>query len=156
MSRHQPQPDDEADPPNDIDDWIDELYGFMHVINTNYPCRQPQARVAVFVSEVADITLPSDEGAIMSYKDVPRTTKAQLDDDRVVLVQKWLEDLQLPADFSDSEYKSFIRYCMMFFLHAGKLWHKDPQQRHKLMATPASHMLVLRAAHDDVLTKVFT
>jgi hypothetical protein len=114
-----------------------------------------QSRVAIFVSEVADITLPSDEGAIASYGDVPRTVKAQLDDDRIVLVRKWLEDLQRPADLSDSEYKSFVRYCMMFFLHAGKLWRKDPQQRHKLVATPASRMAVLRAAHDDVAHKGF-
>jgi Integrase zinc binding domain/RNase H-like domain found in reverse transcriptase len=155
MSRRRPQPGDEADPPDDIDDWVDELYGFMHIINTDCPRSQPQSRVAIFVSEVADIALPTDEGAIASYSDVPRTIKAQLDDDRVALVRKWLEDLQRPADFSDAEYKSFVRYCMMFFLHAGKLWRKDPQQRHKLVATPASRMSVLRAAHDDVAHKGF-
>ena len=150
-----PQPDNEANPPNDIDDWIDKLYGFMQVINTDYPHFQLQSHVAVFVSEVAYITLPSDVGAITSYKDVPRTTKAQLDDDQIVLVWKWLEDLQWPGDFSDSEYKSFIGYCMMFFLHAGKLWRKDPQQWHKLVATPASCILVLPTVHDDVAHKGF-
>jgi hypothetical protein len=155
MSRRHPQPGDEPNPPDDIDDWIDELYGFMHMINTDFPISQSQSRVAIFVSEVADITLPSDEGAIASYSDVPRTVKAQLDDDRLVLVRKWLEDLQRPTDHSDSEYKSFVRYCMMFFLHAGKLWRKDTQQRHKLVATPGSRMAVLRAAHDDVAHKGF-
>jgi hypothetical protein len=127
MSRRRPQPGDEPNPPDDIDDWVDELYGFMHMINTDLPICQPQSNIAIFVSEVTDIAIPA-EGAIVSYSDVPRTVKAQLDDDRIVLVRKWLEDLQRPADLSDTEYKSFVRYCMMFFLHAGKLWCKDPQQ----------------------------
>jgi len=155
MSRRRAQPGDDPNPPDDIDDWVDELYGFMHMINTDGPQRQPQSSVAIFVSEAADISLPPDEGAVASYSDVPRTIKAQLDDDRLVLVRKWLGDLQRPPDLSDSEYTSFVRYCTIFFLHADKLWRKDPQQRHKLVATPASRMTVLRAAHDDVAHKGF-
>jgi Integrase zinc binding domain/RNase H-like domain found in reverse transcriptase len=154
MSRRRPQPGDEPDPPNDIDDWVDELYGFMHMINTNSPICQPQSNIAIFVSEVANVAIPA-EGAIVSYSDVPRTVKAQLDDDRIVLVRKWLEDLQRPANLLDTEYKSFVQYCMMFFLHSGKLWRKDPQQRHKLVATPGSRIAVLSAAHDDVAHKGF-
>jgi hypothetical protein len=37
LSRRRPQPGDDPDPPDDIDDWVDELYGFMHMINTDYP-----------------------------------------------------------------------------------------------------------------------
>jgi len=133
-----PQPDNEANPPNDIDDWMTNSIGFMQVINTDYPHFQLQSHVAVFVSEVAYITLPSDVGAITSYKDVPRTTKAQLDDDQIVLVWKWLEDLQWPGDFSDSEYKSFIGYCMMFFYMQENCGARIPSRWHKLVATPAS------------------
>jgi len=88
MSRHHAQPGDDPNPPDDIDDWVDELYGFMHMINTDGPQRQPQSSVAIFVSEAANISLPPDEGAVASYSDVPRTIKAQLDDNRLVLVCK--------------------------------------------------------------------
>jgi len=58
MSRRRAQPGDDPNPPDDIDDWVDELYGFMHMINTDGPQRQPQSSVAIFVSEAADISLP--------------------------------------------------------------------------------------------------
>jgi hypothetical protein len=86
MSRHYPQPGDESDPPDDIDDWVDELFRFMHMINTDFPQRQPQLSIGIFVSEVADINLPSDTGVVMSYSNVPWTVKAQLDNDCLVLV----------------------------------------------------------------------
>jgi hypothetical protein len=92
---------------------------------------------------------------VMSYSNVPWTVKAQLDNDCLVLVWKWLGDLQRSPDLLDSEYASFAWYCMMFFLHVGKLWCKDPQQWHKLVVTPALHMTVLWAAHDDVAHKGF-
>ena len=91
---------------------------------------------------------------VISYADVPRTVKAQLADERLVSVQKWLDDLERPADLSDATYKAFVRYCMSFFLHSGKLWRKDPQNRHRLVATQASRVSVLRAAHDESCQQV--
>jgi len=155
LSRRVPQPGDEPDHPDDIDDWVDEMYGFMHMINAVPPHRPQQSNIALFVAEVADVTLPADEGASISYADVPRTVAAQLADDRLVLVRTWLENLRRPPDLSDSEYATFVRYCTSFFIHADKLWRKDAQGRHKLVATPASRMTVLRAAHDDVAHKGF-
>jgi len=102
------QPGDQPNPPDNIDDWVDELYGFMHMINTDVPNCRSQQNVAMFVAEVADITLPSDEGLAISYSDMPRTVKAQLADERLVSIQKWLEDLERPADLSDAAYKSFV------------------------------------------------
>jgi len=37
LSRRVPQPGDEPDPPDNIDDWVDEMYGFMHMINAVPP-----------------------------------------------------------------------------------------------------------------------
>src|SRR5271163_3907205 len=34
LSRRRPQPGDEEGPEDDFEDWIDEVNGFMHVINT--------------------------------------------------------------------------------------------------------------------------
>ena len=33
LSRRVPQPGDEPEPPDDFDDWVDNLYGLMHMIN---------------------------------------------------------------------------------------------------------------------------
>jgi len=83
------------------------------------------------------------------------TITAQLADDCLICVRTWLENLVRPADLSDSEYVTFVRYCMSFFIHSNKLWCKDAQGQHKLVATPSSQLTVLRAAHDDVAHKGF-
>ena len=142
LSRRVFQPGDEPNPPDDIDDWIDELYGFMHMVNTIPPHRNQQSSIAIFVAEVADIALPVDDVPI-SYANVPRTIAAQLADDRLIRVRTWLENLVRPADLSDSEYATFVRYCMSFFIHSNKLWRKDAQGQHKLVATPSSRLTVL-------------
>lgn len=127
----------------------------MHMINSVPPNQPQQSNIAIFVSKVADITLPANEGASISYGDVPRTVAAQLANDHLVLVRKWLDDLQRPPDLSDSKYVTFICYCMSFFVHSDKLWCKYSQGRHKLVVTPSSRIVVLRAAHDDIGHKGF-
>jgi len=44
---------------------------------------------------------------------------------------------------------------MHFFLAANKLWRKDSQGQHRLVTTPSSRLVILRAAHDDVGHKGF-
>jgi hypothetical protein len=44
---------------------------------------------------------------------------------------------------------------MHFFVADGRLWHKDEQGRHKLVATQLSHFAIMRAAHDDLAHKGF-
>jgi hypothetical protein len=44
---------------------------------------------------------------------------------------------------------------MGFFIAAGKLWRKDPQGRHRIVADKSSRLTILRAAHDDVAHKGF-
>lgn len=78
LSRRVLQPGNAPDPPNNVDDWINDLYGLMHMINPVPSHRPQQSHIALFVSEVADITLPADEGASILYADVPWTAKAQL------------------------------------------------------------------------------
>jgi len=77
MSRRRAQPGDDPNPPDDIDDWVDELYGFMHMINTDGPQRQP-SQASRSSCPKPPILACHHEGAVASYSDVPRTIKAQL------------------------------------------------------------------------------
>ena len=79
LSQRPPQPGDKVELDAD-DDWIDELYGFMHMINSPRPRPWLQISVATFAAEVADIE-PSTEGTSpASYADVPRTLQAEAED----------------------------------------------------------------------------
>jgi hypothetical protein len=80
LSRRRPQPGDEPEPDDDFDDWIDNLYGFMHMINVAMLQLPDQTSIAVFAAHVADADLLPGDTPPASYDDVPRTLKAQIND----------------------------------------------------------------------------
>ena len=155
LSRRRRQPGDKPEPEDDFDDWIDALYGFMHVINDSPFLSRPQRQTAIFTSEVVDIETSTDGSAQTSYDDVPRLDAAKVDDEKLLKVQPWLETLTRPPDMDDADFARFMRFAIRFFVQAGKLWKKDEHGRHKLVASPASRLAILRAAHDDVAHKGF-
>src|ERR1700677_414658 len=90
-----------------------------------------------------------------SYDVVPQTDHAIADDRRLEKVRKRLQDLIRPADLSDAEYSTFIRYCMEFFVDDGHLWRKDSQGTHKLVASPETRFEIMRIGHDQIGHKSF-
>jgi hypothetical protein len=155
LSRRRPQPGDGPEPDDDFDDWIDNLYGFMHMINVVTPQLPDQTSIVVFAVRVADTELLPGDTPPASYDDIPRTLKAQSNDTRLVKVRQWLETLTRPADLSDVDFANFVHYAMHFFVTDDRLWRKDEQGRHKLVATPLSHFAIMRAAHDNLTHKGF-
>jgi hypothetical protein len=97
----------------------------------------------------------SHNQANISYGEVPRTPKAKHADKRLSLVLNWLETLARPSNMSEIDYAAFIRYSMHFFIQSDKLWQKDPQGRHQLIADKSLRLSILQAAHDDVAHKGF-
>lgn len=148
LSRRKPQPGDENEPEDDFEDWIDQLYGLIHMINTPFPYSRPQIPVSIFVSENSNEDL-------LEYADVPRSENAKLADQRIGLVRQWLDTLQRPDNMADSAFATFVRYAMEFFVASGKLWRKSSQGNHRLVALPLSRIGILQAAHDDVAHKGF-
>src|SRR6202050_4716596 len=130
LSRRVPQPGEEPEPTDDFDDWVDNLYGLMHMINDDSQRIMRLPSVSTLIAEVDEIDIPPDEGTSASYTNVPRKLKAQLADDRLRLVRVWLDTLVRPSNLSDNEYAAFVRYCMTFFVKSDKLWRKDPQGSH--------------------------
>ena len=71
-------------------------------------------------------------------------------DDKLVKVKKWLETLERPDSMTNSEYKSFMRYCTEFFILNGRLWRKDSKGHHKVVVSPERRLFLISSAHDDV------
>ena len=65
---------------DDFEDWIDDLYGFMHMINPPPHLTTRQANLAIFAEDVADIESTSPPKTPLSYNNAPREPKAQFDD----------------------------------------------------------------------------
>ena len=76
LSRRPPQPGDK--PESDVDDdWINQLYGFMHMINSLRPQPWLKICVATFAAEVTNIELPADVTSPASYSDGSGRSRGQ-------------------------------------------------------------------------------
>jgi Integrase zinc binding domain/RNase H-like domain found in reverse transcriptase len=163
LSRRRPQPGDEAEPDDDFEDWIDQVNGFMHIINTP---PAPASRISnlaatlpivCYVIEAREPSLasedPDNQGT--SYSNVPRSDTAKAADLRLGAVKHWHKTLDWPLDLlelSDSEYKTFMRYCTEFFVAGDddRLWRKDPKGNHKVIIPEERRLFLIISAHNDV------
>ena len=139
LSRHPRQPGDTpAEEENfDCKDWIDNLHGLLHII-------QPLAMdgtKAILNGQIVeegrieeyskDKEFPKESE--ISYDNVPRSEKAEQEDHRLGMVEKWHKDLERPEGLSETEYATFVRYAMAFVLKAQRLWRKNSQGAHQLV-----------------------
>ena len=163
LSRRRPQPDDQDDPEDDFEDWIDQVNGFMHFINPT-PSRAMLEHGTVTAPPVAcyvigprrDTSEEPEDGAepSLTYSAVPRSDLAKATDAKLGLVKTWHQTLEWPGDptaITNGEYKSFMRYATEFFVsEEGKLWKKDAKGNHKVVVSEERRMFLITSAHDDV------
>ena len=106
MSQRKPEVGDKPEPDDNFDDWIDKVYGFMHIINSKP--HSDGTQLAIFASDISDVPIPTDIDTPISYKHIPRTTSAKQADIRLNQVSDWLVTLKRPPDLSDSNYATFM------------------------------------------------
>ncbi|KAG6851762.1 hypothetical protein C0991_006356, partial [Blastosporella zonata] len=120
------QPDNLDDPQDpDFKDWVDQMYGFMHIIQPTIP----HASLILQNTIDSNATLPLpisiqntnkpapviNDKTDLTYNHVPRSESAIQEEQRLQLVRLWLETLEQPKDISDSDYASLICYATSFF-----------------------------------------
>ena len=163
LSRRRPQEGDEEEPEDDFEDWIDEVNGFMHILNPfptqiDYVTTSPP--VAIYMNErLREESQELDEEAAdeesegedaTPYSIIPRSEKAKMDDERLEKVRKWLERQERPEGMEDQEYKGFMRYCTEFFMVGSRLWRKVGSGQHKAVIGQERRLFLLNSAHNDV------
>ena len=157
LSRRKPQPGDEEEPEDDFEDWIDDINGFMHMVNphpTNMQTIINTPPITCFISEEnrqpSPTPEPEDAGDNNSttYNIVPRSEAAVKADERLLKIQPWLDTLQRPDDLTDTEYKTFMRHCTEFFVSNNRLWRKDPKGP-KTVIFQDRRLFLISAAHND-------
>jgi Integrase zinc binding domain/RNase H-like domain found in reverse transcriptase len=169
LSRRRPQPGDEEEPEDDFEDWIDNVNGFIHMVNprpTNLPTLINTPPITCYISEnnrqnsstpepnnnttedTEDTDNTEDADNSASYNIVPRSEAASKADNRLLKVQHWLETLERPDNLTDAEYKTFMRYCTEFFVTDNRLWRKD-LKGHKMVIFPNRRLFLMATAHND-------
>ena len=164
LSRRRPQPGDEEEPEDDFEDWIDNVNGFIHMINplpTTTPKLTDTPPIICFITEgsrqISTTPEPNlqqtdnaeDTDNSPTYDIVPRSEAAVKADNRLLKIQPWLETLDRPENLTDDEYKTFMRYCTEFFIAHDRLWRKDPKG-HKMVIYRNRRLFIMSSAHNDV------
>lgn len=167
LSRRRAQPGDEEEPEDDFEDWVDQVNGFMHFINSP-PSRTTQASnivtapaISCYVIEATrePSTVPTEneeQGApSTTYKDIPRSDSAKAADERLIAVKTWHQTLEWPPhlpELTEADYRSFMRYCTEFFVAGedNRLWRKDAKGNHKVVVSEDRRVFLLVSAHNDV------
>ncbi|THH06591.1 hypothetical protein EW146_g9566 [Bondarzewia mesenterica] len=154
LSHHPPQPGDIAEPSDDFDDWVNNVYGFLHLINSP-STSSPTAILPTYPNNIAIDADPQDIMPIptISYSDVPHSDNDHTADRHLDQVHDWHKSMEHPSTLSDAEYTTFLRYCTEFFIASDKLWHKDSHGHHKLIAFPDCRITILTSLHNEVAHK---
>jgi len=173
------QPDDEPDPPDDFEDWIDESYGFMHMINPRSvhhgagpalllytlasPHDQQLSPPPSIIHSAADLEpahiFTNETIAPLDFTPfpidtntifIPQTPEAEAADHRLNLVVHVLQSASRPEQVIESEWRRLISYALRFFIHADNLWRKNAHGEHKIIIPPGRRLKLLTQAHDEV------
>ena len=162
LSRRPAQPGDTPEPDDDFDDWIDDLYGFLHLVNPPPVARLRAAPLrtdhaseseafAVLMQQTSGTAarLPSIEP--VDYSKFPRSPKARSLDERVRSVRSFLADKQRPDGLSEKQLKSFVKYASAFFVDKqGRLWRIERNGAHRRVLDEELRPQVLVEMHDYV------
>jgi hypothetical protein len=145
LSRQPRQVGDEEDRDDkeDFTDWIDQLHGFLHQINiidihpptpsNCLPLPFPHILTLVQATDLSEEETSMADADIDDYTLAPQSVQAKIDDSHLLKVFQWLQDLRRPDNLSDTEYATFVQYCMDFFVDNNRLWSKNSHDAHKLV-----------------------
>jgi len=146
-----PQPGDLEEEDDDFKDWVDHLYGFVHVVHDLFPSSMTHSVPPhpPFIATLANVQVSSEEDS-KDYNKVPCTKKAQDEDQKLAAVWIWHRDLVHPEGISDSTYKKFLQYATQFFVNSNYMWKKNTHGSHQLVIGPMDHLQVLSQVHDNL------
>ena len=135
-----------------FDNWVNNLYRFMHLINYPAPALRSDILLRALIEDVQGVDPNNSEPkkAEPDYNIIPHMMNATCADKCLEQVHDWLTFMEQLEDMSDKEYGKIMRYVTGFFIDDHNLWHCDPQGAHKRILYKNQRMDTLAAMHDDV------
>ena len=107
LSRRPQQPaDEDGEPMEDLefDDWVDQVYGFMHLLNPlkpKVPCLGPSPTY---------ISIPISDKPPLTYDLFPQSDRSCHADNHLCHVCKWFETTECPPGLTNTTYAAFLQY----------------------------------------------
>ena len=160
LSMRKLQPGDKEEPEDNFNDWINNINGFMHLVNL-HPSNSRTTTLTPIIATYALDTVHEDspepdsphlenDNTVTPYLVIPQSDLARTTDEKLGKVQHWLETLEQPDSMTDTEYRTFMWYCTEFFVAKNRLWWKDPAGQHKIVIDQEQRIFLLAVAHNDV------
>ena len=157
LSRRPAQPGDpQPDEDSDFEDWIDDLYGFMHFINppprlhddqSEEPASSSSDYIESFFQQTSGTSAKLPEIEPLVYDMFPRTEPAKALDERVRKIDKFLETGEKPA-MTQREADAFAKYAAQFFRRDGRLYRVDSTDHVRRVLDPEDRPRALVEMHD--------
>ncbi len=155
LSQQPPQPGNISNKEDleDFDNWVDNLYRFMHLLNPPTPEAGSAKLLCAFVQEQTvqcptNIMDSNREDNPLEYQQVPHMETAVQANKWLEMVHDWLNSFERPNDITDHEYVLVICYTTGFFLDNNTLWKCDPQGAHKQVLYVEQQVDAMVAAHN--------
>jgi hypothetical protein len=145
--------DDTGEDPESFDDWVDNLYGFVHLVNPTTTMPRTSQFLHIFVSvciDDADNPQPPKQEPALDYNIIPRMANTVFADKWLEMVHDWLTFFDRPGDISDCDYNSLTCYTAGFFVDDTGMWRHDDHGAHKCILYRNQRIKAIYAAHDDV------
>ena len=108
------QPGNYSKPNNNLDNWINNLYSFMHQINNPYPLPPDCQHLTILANTISEGN--NTINLSLTYSNIPHIQRAILANEQILAVKKWHSDLVHPSNLLDTEYTTFLLYYTVFFL----------------------------------------
>ena len=137
----------------EFDDWVDQVYGFMHILNPlSLTVTYPEICTTCISKTPSDCSTNHNPtiNIPLSYTAVPQLEKAWKMDECLCILCDWFVTMQRPDNITDTAYTTLLRYSMCFFTNDGRLWKKDAQGHHKVVIDPSKRLPMLATAHNDL------
>ncbi len=138
LSWRPPHPGDLSDKenPEDFDDWVDNLYGFIHLLNPPALSSASFQLLCVLTMEQVQprpktVSDANHADPPIQYYQIPWLGKATFVDKRLEAAHDWLVHFERLSNVDHHKYNLIIRYASGFFMDDYVLWKCDPQGAHK-------------------------
>jgi hypothetical protein len=136
-----------------FDDWVNNLYGFVHLVNPTTTVPRTSQFLHIFASACindADNPQPPKQEPVLDYNIILRTANAAFANKWLEMVHDWLTFFDWPGDISDRDYDSLTHYTAGFFINDAGMWRRNDHGAHKCILYRNQHIKAIYAAHDDV------
>ena len=139
-----------------FDDWVNNLYGFIHLINPTTPAPRTATLLHVLATSIAaqqaDEAQDVDDDPDLDYNIIPRSTTAAQIDKCVEQVHDWLTFFDQPSDMPNREYKALKHYATGFFRDDDRLWKCNTHSAHKWVLYCDCHIKHIRISRYNLHT----